>query len=37
MSFGHAGGGTWIVPLLVLALIVSIAGLSSWLVVREPR
>ncbi len=36
MSFGHAGGGIWI-PLLVLALIVSIGGLSSWLVVQELR
>jgi hypothetical protein len=34
MGLGHAVGGAWI-PLLVLALIASLAALSSWLAVRE--
>ncbi len=36
MSFSRAGGGAWI-SLLVLALVVSIAGLSMRLVVQELR
>jgi hypothetical protein len=36
MGLGHAVGGAW-VPALVLALIASLVGLSSWLAVRELR
>jgi hypothetical protein len=36
MGLGHAGGGARI-PLLVLVLMVSIGGLSSWLAIRELR
>lgn len=36
MGLGHALGGAW-VPVLVLALMLSLAGLSSWLAMRELR
>jgi hypothetical protein len=36
MGLGHAPGGTWIVFLL-LALMITIATLASWLVLRELR
>ncbi len=36
MGLGHAGSGAWI-PVLVLALMVTLAGLASWLAARELR
>jgi hypothetical protein len=36
MGFGHAPSGTWIVFLLV-ALMITVATLASWLVLRELR